>query len=212
MLDQREKILSIDKATRRNTTNMGEEDSLKARKAMSDFSTYLKTHNIRFETDLAEGCTPRITMVFNNCEMCPGKITEGCIYFFDEYMEARVYYSELAAEMGRESENKSEVYRLMNYLQAQLWPRAMDGMGGMLYRSQCLFCPRFYITEDNMCDITATLLIPYTHYEMDVLETEDFITAALPDLLDSLSRPIFLLLVGEITVEDAISIVNSEVL
>lgn len=39
------------------------------------------------------------------------------------------------------------------------------------------------------------------------LEIEDYITAALPDLLDSLSAPIFLLLIGEINIEEAIRLV-----
>lgn len=39
-----------------------------------------------------------------------------------------------------------------------------------------------------------------------------FITAALPDLLDSLSAPIFLLLLGEINIEKAISLVDTEIL
>lgn len=44
-----------------------------------------------------------------------------------------------------------------------------------------------------MQDITATMLIPYTHFELDMLEMEDFITAVLPSLLDDLSTPVFLL-------------------
>ena len=46
---------------------------------------------------------------------------------------------------------------------------------------------------------------------MDTLQIEDYITAALPDLLDSLSAPIFLLLEGRIKVEDAISIIEAEI-
>ena len=49
----------------------------------------------------------------------------------------------------------------------------------------------FFITEDGKFDITATLLIPYSHYELDELQTEDFITAALPDLMNRLSEPNF---------------------
>ena len=46
--------------------------------------------------------------------------------------------------------------------------------------------------------------------ELDALEMEDFITAALPYLLDSLSAPIFLLLLGEINIEEAIRLVDTE--
>lgn len=45
-----------------------------------------------------------------------------------------------------------------------------------------------------------------------MLELEDFITAALPSLLNSLSVPVFLLLEGRITVEEAIDMVGLEIL
>lgn len=94
-------------------------------------------------------------------------------------MEVRVYYSELGAEICKKSKHLPELYRLMNYINARLWVGVSDGMDGVLYQSQYLISPRFYITEDEMQEITATMLIPYTHFEMDVLELEDFITAAL---------------------------------
>ena len=181
---------------------------MKRNKAVSRISEYLKTHNIYYETDFVED-TPHITMLFKNCEMCPGKVTEGCIYFYDEVMEIRVYYSELGSEICRNSDNLPELYRFLNYIQASLWPCVQDGLGGTLYKSQNLFYPRFYVTEDGMSDITATMLMPYTYFEMDELETEDFITAALPDLLNSLSAPIFLLLVKKISVDDAIDMTRS---
>ena len=81
-----------------------------------------------------------------------------------------------------------------------------------MYQSQYLISPRFYVTEDEMQDITATMLIPYTHFELDMLEMNDFITAALPDLLDGLSMSVFLLLEGKITVEEAIGMVRLEFL
>ncbi len=185
---------------------------MKAKQAISEISSYLKSHHIEYIMGIEEGGMPRITMVFNNCELCPGKITEGSIFFFEDGMEVRVYYSELGAKICRDSKNLSDIYRLMNFLQARLWPQVSDGMEGALYQSQHLFNPRFYITEDEMYDITTTMFIPYTHFELDILETEDFITAALPDLLNSLSVPVFLLLVGNITVDEAINMVKSDIL
>lgn len=137
---------------------------------------------------------------------------QGCIWLYENSMEVRVYYSELGAEICKKSKHLPELYRLMNYINARLWVGVSDGMDGVLYQSQYLISPRFYITEDEMQDITATMLIPYTHFEMDVLELEDFITAALPSLLNSLSVPVFLLLEGRITVEEAIDMVGLEIL
>lgn len=183
----------------------------KAIKVMEDISIYLKLHNIYFQTDRSEGI-PRITIVFKNCDRCPGHITEGCIYFYDDCMEARVYYSEMGANMCKQAENLSDLYRLMNFLHAMLWPCVTDGMEDALYKSQHLISPRFYVTEDGKSDITAATVIPYTHFELDMLEIEDFITAALPDLLDSLSVPVFLLLAGNISIDEAIRMVESEIL
>lgn len=88
----------------------------------SRITSYLKQHNLYFEADLMEGI-PRITMVFKNCDRCPDYITEGCIWFY-----------------------------------------------------------------------------------------EDFITAAFPGLLDDLSTPVFLLLEGRITAEEAIDMVRSDII
>ena len=179
-------------------------------KVMSEISMYLISHNIYFE-ECREEDTPHITMAFN-CDRCPGHFTEGSIYFYEDCMEARVYYAEIGSKWCKESKNLSELYRLMNYLNAKIWPRVKDGMNGTLYRSEHLITPRFCVTEDGCQDITTIMAIPYSHFELDVLEIEDFITAALPDLLDSLSAPIFLLLLDEINIEEAISLVNTEIL
>ena len=181
-----------------------------ALKAKSNILNYLKSHNIYFEADMDED-TQRITMVFKNCDRCPGRITEGSIYFYDECMEVRVYYSELGAQICSESKNVPDLYRLMNYLNALIWPRVMDGMNGMLYNPEHLVSPRFIVTEDGMNDITTIMAIPYSHFTMDALQIEDYITAALPNLLDSLSAPIFLLLADRIKVEEAINMVEIEV-
>ena len=183
----------------------------KSIKNMSEIISYLKLHNLYFKTDQADGI-PRITMVFKNCDRCPNYITEGCIWFYEEFMEVRVYYSKLGAEICQKSEYLSELYRLLNYINARLWVRVSDGQEDALYQSQYLISPRFYVTEDEMQDITATMLIPYTHFELDMLEMNDFITAALPDLLDGLSMSVFLLLEGKITVEEAIDMVRLEFL
>lgn len=127
-------------------------------------------------------------------------------------MEVRVYYSKLGAEICQKSKHLSELYRLLNYINARLWVRVSDGLEGALYQSQYLISPRFYVTEDEMHDITAKMLIPYTHFELDTLEMEDFITVALPGLLDRLSMPVFLLLEGRINAEEAIDMVRVDII
>lgn len=128
----------------------------KSIKIMSEVTSYLKLHNLYFETDQMEGI-PRIKMVFKNCDRSPDYITEGCIWLYENSMEVRVYYSELGAEICKKSKHLPELYRLMNYINARLWVGVSDGMDGVLYQSQYLISPRFYITEDEMQDITATM-------------------------------------------------------
>ena len=177
---------------------------------MSEITSYLKQHHLYFKTDQVDG-TPRITMVFQNCDRCPDNITEGCIWFYEDSMEVRVYYSKSGAEICKKSTKVYELCRLLNFMNARIWIAVSDGMEGALYKSQCLILPRFYITEDEMQDITSTMLIPYTYFELDMLQIEDFITGALPSLLDCLSTPVFLLLEGKITVDEAIDMVKLEV-
>ena len=55
-------------------------------------------------------------------------------------------------------------------------------------------------------------MIPLDFYEMAPLETEDYITAACPELLNKLSVPIFFVLLGEISAEQAILVVKDEIL
>lgn len=99
----------------------------KSIKIMSEVTSYLKLHNLYFEIDQIESI-PRITMVFKNCDRCPDYITEGCIWFYEDFMEVRVYYSKLAGEICQKSKYMPELYRLMNYINARLWGGVSDGM------------------------------------------------------------------------------------
>ena len=204
-------VSGMQKQLKSNIIRISSSKNKKEMEMVSRVSKYLRRHNIYFESDITEDGISRITILFKNCETCPQDILEGCIYFYADCMEVRVYYSELGAQICEESDKRSELYRFLNFLHAGLWPRVMDGRCGELYKPQSLFSPRFFITEDGKFDITATLLIPYSHYELDELQTEDFITAALPDLMNRLSEPIFLILTGKITADEAIRIVKREI-
>ena len=68
------------------------------------------------------------------------------------------------------------------------------------------------MTEDGCNDITMTTVVPYEFYEIATLETEDFFTACLPELMDNLSPAVFPLLLGKINLEDAIAYVKCKIL
>lgn len=182
-----------------------------AAKAKAKVTEYLKQHFIEYKEDTYYE-TKRYTMVFRNCEHCPNKILEGCIYFYENYMECRVYYTQAAAELCGKSKHISEFMRLLNYINASVWPRVNRNFSGELYSPTCLYTPRIYMTEDGFHDITLTVHIAYEIYELAPLETLDFITASCPELMDALSMPIFMLLLGKLPLDDAIDDIKTNIL
>ncbi|MCI8939127.1 MAG: hypothetical protein HFH11_03120 [Dorea sp.] len=169
---------------------------------------YLKSHFIYFETDFYDG-TPRFTMIFKNCDNCPDKILESCVYFYHDCMEVKTYFNQNAANWCKEyQENLTLVIRLLNHINATVWMRSTDGVGGALYAPSILYTPRIFVTEYDCYDITLATLIPYDFYEIAPLETEDYITAYCPDLLNKLSPAIFHLLLGTIDLQQAMHCVD----
>ena len=179
--------------------------------AKAKMKEYLKTHFIKYCEDIDDGVS-RYTILFEGYDFCPDNVLEACIWFYPDFMECRVYYDCNAAKWCRESEHRDELMRLLNYCNAKVWICTDDGMNGALYRPNYLYTPRFYITEDDAFDITMTSIIPLDFYEMAPLETEDYFTASCPELLNKLSVPIFFVLLGEITVEEAILMIKIEIL
>ncbi len=136
--------------------------------------------------------TVRFTIEYLGFENSSGKSIESCIWWYDESAEVRVYFNEIGAKFCKEyPQNYNELYRLLNFINARIWVQGSDFSGGSLYKSSNLYNPRIYITEDGCYDITMTFTMPYDFYEVAPLESEDFITATLPDLLNRLSPTIF---------------------
>ena len=172
---------------------------------------YLKAHNIYHVTD-NESDTPRMNILYTNCDLCPDRMLEGCIWFYKDSMEARTYFNQNAAEWCRTSIHIPELMRLLNFINARVWPSTTDGMGNALYTPACLYTPRIYLTEDGGYDVTLTSVIPYDFYELAPLETEDYITACCPELLNGLSPAISGVLHGRLDVEQAIRYVRENIL
>ena len=184
--------------------------NIKACNTYNGFVYYLKSHFIKHCEDTFEN-TKRLTMPYTGYANCPGMALESCIYFHFDCMECRVYFSELASDICKNSTHQADLHRLLNYINATVWPRVSDGFEGE-YRTPYLHTPRIYITEDGYYDITATSMISYDFYEISPIITADYITACIPELMDKLSPAIFGVLGGKITTEDAIAYVNSAVL
>ena len=170
--------------------------------------TYLKPHFIRFETDFFDSI-PRCTMIFKNCDNCPDRILECCVYFYQDCMEVKTYFNQNAANWCKEyQENLPSVIRLLNHINATVWMCSTDGAGGTLYVPSTLYTPRIFIKENDCFDITLTTIINYDFYKLAALETEDYITAYCPDLLNKLSPAIFSLLLGKIDLQQAMHYIN----
>ena len=169
---------------------------------------YLKSHFIYFETDFCNN-THRFTMIFKNCNNCPDKILESCVYFYQDCMEVKTYFNQNAANWCKEyQENLPSVIRLLNHINATVWMCSTDGAGGSLYVPSTLYTPRIFITENDCFDITLTTIINYDFYKLAPLETEDYITAYCPDLLNKLSPAIFSLLLGKIDLQQAMRYID----
>jgi hypothetical protein len=181
-------------------------------KSRNVFISYLKERKIYFLEDFTEGI-PRITMSFEGFLNSPSKRIEACIYFYeDSTLEIRVYYAEPGPQIVRKSENLSEIYRLINYVNARVVTRNMDGAGNTLYRPSYLLQPRIYITEDGCYDITATIVMEEDFFELAPLEIEDFVTIGVPSLLEELAPYFFGVLLGSMTSELAIQYINKNLL
>lgn len=182
------------------------------KQAKAKFILYLKERNINFLERLSDGKSC-IFMVFRGYERCPDKALECSIFFYDTYMEARVYYTANASKWISEKANElSNLYRVLNYIQANVWPFVHDNIGGRLYSSPLLNGFRLYITEDGNYDLTTTILINYNAFEFSTLEIADYLTVEMPALMDSLSIPIFFVLFEKITPEESIALIKRDVL
>ena len=177
----------------------------------NDIKYYLKRHFFKYYEETFEN-TKRLITAYSGYANCPNMALESCIYFHSDCIECRVYYTELGAFICKKSTHQADLYRLLNYINANVFPCTCDGTDGEFYPPSHLYTPRIYITEDDCYDITANTIIPYDFYEIAPLETADYMTACIPELMNKLSPAIFGVLSGIKTTEDAIAYVNSAVL
>lgn len=107
-----------------------------------------------FQKELQESLCPLRDFKTAQC-----KRIEACVWFYgDSTLEARVYYAEPSPQIVERSGHLPEIFRLLNYLNARVFVRNADGVGNEFYKPSYLLQPRFYMTEDNCFDITATVV------------------------------------------------------
>lgn len=175
--------------------------------ARSRFANYFQANEIPCHQIVGE-FAHQLIMKFYNQSNAPNCCVEGSLYFFDDCIEARIYYDSAGQKFCRESEYKIELMRLLNYINAKVFVRAQDGAGSALFDPQFLYTLKLYMTEDGNCDIALTFLIPYKFYALALLETESFYAEVCPKLLNDLSIPIFFLLLGEWGIKESMGFVD----
>lgn len=134
-------------------------------------------------------------------EEAPDHLAECSVWFYEDALEVRGYYSENAANwIGKYKNHIPDVLRVINFMNARVF------LGNLL------FTPRLYLTADERPEFAITTIIPYLFFETAELETLEYITCYYPEFLGKASVPLFLTLIGEITPEMAISHIKTELL
>lgn len=176
--------------------------------AIKNFESYMKNHHIPYRRKLDDGF-PLYLMQYA-AENAPDRYVEACVWFYPGGVEARCYYNSMGAKICRNSSHRSELLRLLNFINARVFLGCVDPYG--LYEPGMLYTPRIYLTEDDGFDITITTMIPYDFWELAPVETMDYLTMFGPELLDELAPSIFGVLFGKLKADDAVSYIREKIL
>lgn len=88
--------------------------------AFKKFIEYLNSYNIKYWQDFDEG-TVRLTVRYEGMENAPERAVESCIWFRDGRTEARVYYTESATKIIKDSEHLMESGRVCMIHSICIW-------------------------------------------------------------------------------------------
>ena len=176
--------------------------------AIKSFIKYMKEHNIQVIMGEDDGCT-RYTMQYR-ADKAPDGCVESCIWWFADCAEVRVYFDATGSEICKNSEYRDELLKLLNFINARVFLSCGDAYG--LYEPHMLYTPRIYLTVDGCYDLTITTIIAYDFWEVAPIETLDYMSIYCPELLDKLTYPIFGVLGGILTAEEAIAYINDNIM
>lgn len=181
---------------------------------MDDVYKHIITYLKQKSNIYIESCkfAPSITIALPGHSNSPSRKIESSLFFFPDAIEIRVYYACPGPQIvSNNLERLPSLYRLLNFLNAHVFVKKMEGVGNF-YRASYLLQPRFFLTEDEQFDITATVILEKDFFELAPLEIEDFITIALPALMNQLSPYIFGVVTGKVNVEAAIRQIRKNIL
>lgn len=177
---------------------------MKRKNGSNRFFDYCKKNGIRPMLGV-EGETPYYYMMLP-AENAPNKKVEATNKFCENEILSTMYYSGMGARIARESENKDELLRLLNFVNTIGYNALRDLYGQNTPR--LMYMPRIALSDEG--DIYIETLIPYEFYETAPTETEYYLTVFCPEFLNILAPDIFLVLFGEIDADHAIKMILSE--
>lgn len=174
--------------------------------ARKRITNYLKQYNIHHHL-LNNSRKPLIDIndltiyVQFHVEEAPDHLVECSIWFYEDGLEVRGYYSENAASwVSEHKDHIPNVMKVINFVNARVF------LGNLLYT------PRLYLTSDEQPEFAITTIIPYRFFEAAKIETLEYITCYYPEFLGKVSFPLFLTLIGNITPEVAIHHITTKML
>ena len=159
--------------------------------SFSSFLDYLYKKDISFAYDKIKGVN-RITMDLISPNS-PNGYVKSSIVFYENYVEVSACYKDIGFQIS-DGNSFIDLMRLVNFLNGR--------------RLHMDYTPRFYITEGESIDITATW---DTHYRTldEVYKTTEYITGIFIGFMDALVPSIFGVLDGSMLFEDAIKSIEA---
>ena len=174
------------------------------KRAGKEIFDYCMEHNINLKL-ITDDYTPcYYTSYFS--DDAPDNIIESNMDFTSNEIRLSVFYSYLGAEIAKNSNYQDELLRILNYINSSMLHKCVENDKFKL--SRLLYLPRIAMKQDGYIMISS--IIPYDLYELAPEETMYYMTSFCPKLLDILAPYIFLSLYGELTADQAISLINQE--
>lgn len=170
---------------------------------MNTIANYMKTKGYRYFENLEQGIYTLNVVYDKRCKNCPNEALESNICFYEDGIEFRLFYTELASTWCKRSEHRKELLELIAYINNEL----LKEQNIQNYNYNTIL----KVTEDF--DITIIAHISYRYYASNVQQTNDYLTNHCVELLNNISIPIFFVMFGKITVQEAKRFIkNSDVI
>ena len=123
--------------------------------------------------------------------------------------EVHGVYGPEGIEICRLSKHRNRLYRLLNYINAEVILSYADKEEEV--ESQTFYTSRIYLAEDGSNEIIFSTKINYDFWEVAPTVTCKYITTFYAELMDIVALPIFSVLQGNNTVEEAIKYLKESI-